>query len=65
MSQQSWFTVPFLSLVFIDGGVKINGEHYKIEVLEKNLLPAARLLCGEEYFASSKTELHHIQQKAC
>jgi hypothetical protein len=55
-----------LAVVFIDRGVKINGEYYKMEVLEKHLLPAARTLYGEErsIFASSKTELHHTQQTA-
>jgi hypothetical protein len=33
---------------FIDRGVNINGEYYKTDYLEKHLLPAARILCGEE-----------------
>jgi hypothetical protein len=54
-----------LTLVFIDRGVNINGEYYKMEVLKEYLLPTARKLYGEEYFfASNKTELHHTQQKA-
>jgi hypothetical protein len=40
-----------LTLVFIDREVKINGEYYKTEVLEKQLLPAARPLYGEKYFS--------------
>jgi hypothetical protein len=42
-----------LPLIFIDRGVKINGEYYKTEILEKYLLPATRILYGyliEEYF---------------
>jgi hypothetical protein len=39
-----------LPLVYIDIGVNINGEYYKTEILEKHLLPAARILYEEEYF---------------
>jgi hypothetical protein len=35
-----------LPLVFIDGGVKIKGEYYKTEVVEKHLVPATRIVYG-------------------
>jgi hypothetical protein len=50
-----------ISLVFIDGGVKINGEYYKTEVLEKHSVPTARILYGEEYsfFQQDGSPSHH------
>lgn len=39
-----------LPLVFIDRGVKINQKYYLEEVLQKNLLPEAQKLFGDEYY---------------
>jgi hypothetical protein len=39
-----------LPLVFIDTGVKINGEYYKMEVFEKYLLPAVQTY-RKDYFS--------------
>lgn len=39
-----------LPLVFIDKGVKINQKYYIEEVLEKNLLPNANILYGDDCY---------------
>jgi hypothetical protein len=61
MRQKSCFGAPCprLSLVFIDKGVQINGEYYKMEVLDMHLLPTAWTFYEDDYFC-----FHHTQQTA-
>jgi len=41
------FKLEPMDLMFIDGGVKINGAYYREVLLTQKLLPVMREICGE------------------
>ena len=58
-----------LPLIFIDKGVKINQKYYLEEVLEKNLLPEAQKLFGNDYYCfqqdGAPSHTAHLVQRWC
>ena len=46
-------------LMFVDPGVKVNGQYYRDVLLSQQMMPAIKQVAGDT-FASIKTALRHI-----